>query len=59
MAKWTKVNCKIQGIKYIEVNELSGEYRVKLNYRYSYFNETSVIKKKMPDTCSGMNTYMW
>ena len=33
MAKWTKVNRKIQGIKRIEVNELSGEYRVKLNYR--------------------------
>ena len=35
MAKWTKVNRKISGIKRIEVNELSGEYRVKLNYRYT------------------------
>ena len=34
MSNWKPVNRKIPNVKKIEVNELSGEYRVKISYRY-------------------------
>ena len=34
MSNWKPVNRKIPNIKKAEVNELSGEYRVKMSYRY-------------------------
>ena len=34
MSNWKPVNRKIPNVKKAEVNELSGEYRVKMSYRY-------------------------